>query len=263
MRQGRDKTIAKLIDLARRKKMGPRDAKAIPSLARLCAEAIVSSDPLDYQQAEAGAAAVVSDILLEKHEGKESQHDDGSGEEAYTFDAYLCMLCLREYRGESLRDGDYTTGCMVKLYPGDPPPPSELSGGGSGDLQDICEFGGDATHDGVLAGIDDEDFDDYGNEEEVALRFIEDGVVPSPDWMDKDMRIYANELLLADHDVYYKKLKDMATHHPDHWTEDFGVGVSELGTDMDLSGLGAHKEVEFLGNGGTPLRACTHTRLQT
>ena len=49
--------IAKLVDLARRK--NKRDLA--PSLARLCAEAVVKGDSVDYQKAGAGEAAVVSD----------------------------------------------------------------------------------------------------------------------------------------------------------------------------------------------------------
>ena len=46
-------------------------------MARLCAEAVVKGDPVDYQQAGAGEAAVVSDqllvALLKSMEGQEGK----------------------------------------------------------------------------------------------------------------------------------------------------------------------------------------------
>jgi len=250
--------IAKLVDLARRK----NKKELAPSLARLCAEAVVKGDPVDYQKAGAGEAAVVSDQLLKNMEGQEGsgKDDHGKEDEGYAFDAYLCMLKLVEYEGEGGMENS-TTGSLVPLCVGDPTPPSEFLtfackkysySWGKRTLRAICQAKGDLSHDGLLE-FNDSYFSD--EDEDVYPFFRYQGgqhradVAPGPDEALEDLLVFANELLYADPTFYRKTLSD---GYPEWWGE--ASNKEDNVEEKKKWCSGSHQfnpsKVEFLGNGG-------------
>jgi len=246
--KGQDKSVAKLIDLARRCSFENSDS--FSSLARMCAETLVTFDPLAYQQASVEVASVVSDTLLKKEDrdnfdvgAARSEKTAKVGTE-YTFDAFLTMLQLVDEWGEAC-NLNTTTGGLVCLVPGDEITVLDTKPDKYPDrvnsLRGICRRGtnsGTDTHTGV-------DVDSWAEEREsrAANGFESDDeekMYGSPliDAQNQDIQIECNELVFADPTFYHKSLIEMY----------MGTDTDRKETDVfdDFSS----KKVEFLGNGG-------------